>query len=190
MYLRHTTVNKNGKTHTYWRLVRAVRVGRKVRQETVAQLGELDARGRIAARHLAELLVGVERQPGLFDEELPSEPIIVDTRRLYLERGRRFGDVWLGWKLWQALGLDRWLAERLPRGREDVPWDVMAAVLVIARLCEPSSELHIAEDWFRRTALDDLLGLSTAKVNDDRLYRALDHLLPHKEARYDVQTGI
>ena len=182
MYLRHTTVNKNGKTHTYWRLVRAVRVGRKVRQETVAQLGELDARGRIAARHLAELLVGVERQPGLFDEELPSEPIIVDTRRLYLERGRRFGDVWLGWKLWQALGLDRWLAERLPRGREDVPWDVMAAVLVIARLCEPSSELHIAEDWFRRTALDDLLGLSTAKVNDDRLYRALDHLLPHKEA--------
>ena len=182
MYLRHTTVTKNGKTHTYWRLVRAVRVGRKVRQETVAQLGELDARGRIAARHLAESIVGLERQPGLFDEELPSEPITVDTRRLYLERGRRFGDVWLAWKLWQALGLDRWLADRLPRGREDVPWDVMAAVLVIARLCEPSSELHIAEDWYRRTALGDLLGLPTAKVNDDRLYRALDHLLPHKEA--------
>ena len=149
MYLRHTTVTKNGKTHTYWRLVRAVRVGRKVRQETVAQLGELDARGRIAARHLAESIVGLERQPGLFDEELPSEPITVDTRRLYLERGRRFGDVWLAWKLWQALGLDRWLADRLPRGREDVPWDVMAAVLVIARLCEPSSELHITEDWPR-----------------------------------------
>ena len=39
-----------------------------------------------------------------------------------------------------------------------MPWAVMAAVLVIARFCEPSSELHIAEDWFRRTALDDLLG--------------------------------
>ena len=38
-----------------------------------------------------------------------------------------------------------------------MPWATMAAVLVIARLCEPSSELHIAEDWFRRTALDDLL---------------------------------
>jgi transposase len=182
MYLRHTTVTKNGKTHTYWRLVRAVRVGTKVRQETVAQLGELDARGRIAARHLAESLVGPERQPGLFDDELPAAPIAVDPRRLRLERGRRFGDVWLAWKLWQALGLDRWLARRLPRGREDVPWDVMAAVLVIARLCEPSSELHIAEDWFRRTALDDLLGLPAAKVNDDRLYRALDRLLPHKDA--------
>jgi transposase len=182
MYLRHTTVTKNGKSHTYWRLVRSVRVGRKVRQETVAQLGELDARGRIAARHLADALVGLERQPGLFDDELPTEPITVDHRRLRLERGRRFGDVWLGWRLWQALGLDRWLAERLPRGREEVPWGVMAAVLVIARLCEPSSELHIAEDWFRRTALDDLLGLPTAKVNDDRLYRALDRLLPHKDA--------
>jgi transposase len=56
----------------------------------------------------------------------------------------------------------------------------MAAVLVIARLCEPSSELQIAEDWYRRTSLDDLLGLPEEKVNDDRLYRALDRLLPHK----------
>ena len=58
----------------------------------------------------------------------------------------------------------------------------MAAVLVIARLCEPSSELHIAEDWYRRTALEDLLGVPAEQVNDDRLYRALDRLLPHKEA--------
>lgn len=124
-------------------------VGTKVRQETVAQLGELDAKGRIAARHLADSIVGVERQPGLFDEPSPTEPVTVVPGRLRLERGRRFGDVWLAWKLWQALGLDTWLEARLPRGREDVPWNLMAAVLVIARLCEPSSELHIAEDWFR-----------------------------------------
>ena len=182
MYLRHSTVTKYGKTHTYWRLVRSVRVGTKVRQETVAQLGELDAKGRIAARHLADSIVGLERQPGLFDEEPPTEPVTVVPSRLRLERGRRFGDVWLAWKLWQALGLDTWLEKRLPRGREDVAWSLMAAVLVIARLCEPSSELHIAEDWFRRTALEDLLGLPDAKVNDDRLYRALDRLLPHKNA--------
>ena len=177
MYLRHSTVTKNGKTHTYWRLVRSVRVGSKVRQETVAQLGELDARGQIAARHLADSLIGVESQPGLFDEPLPPDkPITIDPRKLQLERSSRFGDVWLAWKLWQALGLDHWLEQRMPAGREDVPWHVMAAVLVIARLCEPSSELHIAEDFFRRTALEDLLGLPAAKVNDDRLYRALDRL--------------
>ena len=58
----------------------------------------------------------------------------------------------------------------------------IAAILVIARLCEPASELHIAEDWYRRTALDDLLGVPEERVNDDRLYRALDRLLPHKQA--------
>ncbi len=182
MYLRHTTVRKNGKTHTYWRLVRSVRVGRKVRQETVAQLGELDAEGRLAARSLADSIAGIERQPGLFEDARPAEPVRVDLRRLRVERGRRFGDVWLAWRLWQALGLDQLMERLFPPGREEVPWDTMAAVLVIARLCEPSSELHIAEDWFRRTALGDLLGLAEEKVNDDRLYRALDQLLPHKAA--------
>ena len=182
MYLRHTTVKRHGKTHTYWRLVRSVRHGSKVRQETVAQLGELDARGRLAARALAERIVGVERQPGLYDNDLPAEPIALDLRRLRLERGRRFGDVWLGHRLWQAVGLDELLTRLLPPGREDVPWATMAAVLVIARLCAPSSELHIAEDWFRRTALDDLLGVSEDKVNDDRCYRGLDKLLAHKAA--------
>jgi transposase len=182
MYLRHTTVTKNGKTHTYWRLVRSVRCGRKVRQETVANLGELDAEGRLAARNLAEQLVGIERQPGLFDDDIPGDPIALDLRRLRLERGRRFGDVWLAHRLWQAVGLDRLLEQLIPRGHEDIPWATMAAVLVVARLCEPSSELHIAEDWFRRTALDDLLGVPETKVNDDRCYRGLDKLLEHKEA--------
>lgn len=180
MYLRHTTVTRNGKSHTYWRLVRSVRTGNKVRQETVAQLGELDAAGRVRAKALAEAIIGVERQPGLFDDPLPAEPVTVQLGRFHLERGRRFGDVWLGLRLWQALDLDTLLGDWLPPGREDVPWAKMAAVLVLARFCEPSSELHIAEDWFRRTALGDLLGIADDKVNDDRLYRALDRLLPFK----------
>jgi len=180
MYLRHTTVTKNGKSHTYWRLVRSVRTGNKVRQQTVAQLGELDAAGRVRARALAKAIIGIERQPGLFDEPLPTEPVSVELHRFHLERGRRFGDVWLGLRLWQALNLDTLLQDWLPQGRADVPWAKMATVLVLARFCEPSSELHIAEDWFRRTALGDLLGIADDKVNDDRLYRALDQLLPHK----------
>jgi transposase len=180
MYLRHTTITKNGKAHTYWRLVRSVRIGNRVRQQTVVQLGELDAAGRVRARALAEAIVGVERQPGLFDEPSPTESVAVELRQLRLERGRRFGDVWLGLRLWQALDLDTMLERWLPCGREEVSWAKMAAVLVLARFCEPSSELHIAEDWFRRTALGDLLGIADDKVNDDRLYRALDQLLQQK----------
>ena len=184
MYLRHTTVRKNGKTHSYWRLVRSVRRGRRVVQETVAQLGELDGQGRARAGALALRITGREEQYELF--EAPpgqrSEPVAVRLDQIRLERARRFGDVWLGWRLWRALALDRFCEDRLVEGRERAPWPAIAAILVIARLCEPASELHIAEDWYRRTALDDLLGVPAERINDDRLYRALDRLLPHKQA--------
>src|SRR6266446_4536360 len=180
MYLRHTTLRKDGKVHRYWRLVRSVRVGRKVIQQTVAQLGELDADGRARAKALARAITGDREQSDLFEPGVAEEAIAVRLKRIRLERGRTFGDVWLGWTLWRALHLDEVLERLLPEGREAVPWSTMAAVLVPARLCEPSSELHIAEDWYRRTALEDLLALPAPLVNDDRLYRALDRLLPHK----------
>ena len=52
----------------------------------------------------------------------------------------------------------------------------------MARLLDPSSELHIAEQWHGKTALPELLGVPANRVNDNRLYRGLDALLPHKEA--------
>ena len=183
MYLRHSKVRKDGKTHTYWRLVRSVRRNGKVVQETVAQLGELDAQGRAKAKALARQITGRGDQGELFEEPGGEEAVVaIRLKRLRLERGRAFGDVWLGWTLWRALRLDVLCEEVLGAGREAVPWSKMACVLVIGRLCEPSSELHTAEDWYRRTALEDLLGLPDARVNATRLYRALDRLLPHKEA--------
>lgn len=180
MFLRHSTVRKNGKVHTYWRLVRSVRRGRRVTQETVATLGELDAAGRAKARALAEQFGVAPQGPDLFAKSSAPVPVLLD--RVRLERSRQFGAVWLGWKLWQMLRLDVLLESLIPRGSEDVPWAQMAAILVLARLHEPSSELHIAETWYRGTALDDVLGVPIDKVNDDRLYRALDQLKPHKEA--------
>jgi transposase len=181
MYLRHTTRRKNGKTHVYWSLVRSVRRGSKVVQETVATLGELDAEGRAKARAIAEHFGGRRKEAGLFDDPAPVEAVRVHTDRIRLERSREFGGAWLGWTLWQALKYDRFLEDRLPRGQEDIPWSLMIAILVIARLCEPSSELHIAEAWYRHSALEDLLGVAVEKVNDDRLYRALDRLAPLKD---------
>lgn len=183
MYLRHSTVRKDGKTHTYWRLVRSVRRGKKVVQETVAQLGELDAKGRANAKALARHFMGEDDQLELFEDVAEDDGTVrVQLKRVRLERSRSFGDVWLGWKLWRALGLDQLCEASMPEGREAVPWSTMAAVLVIARLCEPSSELHIAEDWYRRTALEDLLSLPAERVNERRLYRSLDQLLLHKVA--------
>jgi transposase len=181
VYLRHSIKRKDGKTHTYWRLVRSVRRGRKVVQETVANLGELDAQGRAKAKQLLREMTGRTEQRELFEDAAAApETVAVRLDRVRLERGRTFGDVWLGWTLWRALRFDELCQELMPEGREAVPWSTMATILVLARLCEPSSELHIAEDWYRRTALEDMLGVPADVVNDDRLYRALDELLPHK----------
>jgi len=183
MYLRHSVRRKDGKKHVYWRLVRLVRRNGKVIQETLAQLGELDAEGRAKAKSPAREITGRGDQLDFFEDSAGrATTASVRLDRVRVERGRSFGDVWLAWRLWQALRLDELCEQLLPRGREQVPWSTMAAVLVIARLCEPSSELQIAEDWYRRTALEDLLGLPPDRVNDDRLYRTLDRLLPHKEA--------
>jgi transposase len=106
----------------------------------------------------------------------------IDPARIAVENVRSFGGPWLALQLLDQLGLRDFLSQVMLPGREEIPWEVMSLVLVVLRLLEPSSELRIAEHLFERTALDTLLGLDPAKVNDDRLYRALDQLLAHKDA--------
>jgi transposase len=182
MYLRHTIRKKDGKTHRYWCLVRSVRVGRRVIQQTVAHLGELDERGRIEARLLSRRLIGIPEQAALFGDGSEHVTVPVRLKGVRIERSRRFGDVYLALALWRGVGLEDLCERLLPSGKERIAWSKMAAVLVAARFCEPSSELHIAEDWYRRTALCDLLQLGDEEVNKDRLYRTLDRLLEHKAA--------
>jgi transposase len=182
MYLRASTRKKDGKTHRYWRLVESVRMGRRVIQRTVAQLGELDAEGRLRARALARHLIGSPEQGQLFEDGHADVTVPVRLKRIRVERPRQFGDVYLALALWRGTGLEELCESLLPAAKEQVPWGKMISVLVAARLCEPSSELHIAEDWYRRTALSDLLQLPAEQVNKDRLYRALDELLAHKGA--------
>jgi transposase len=192
MYLRYTTRKKDGKVHRSWRLVRSVRIGRRVIQQTVTHLGELDEAGRLRARALARALIGEPEQADLFDDGTRDQTIGVRLKGVRVENGRHFGNVYLALALWRACRLDEFVAAHIAAGKEEVSWEKMAAVLVVARLCEPSSELHIAEAWYRRTALSDLLQLREALVNKDRLYRALDQLLPHKadlEAHLSKRVG-
>jgi transposase len=151
-------------------------------QQTVAHLGELDEHGRIEARALAHRLIGAPERASLFEDGSAQVTVPVRLKGLRVERSRQFGDVYLALALWRGVGLEELCEGLLPAGQERVPWAKMAAVLVAARFCEPSSELHIAEDWYRRTALCDLLQLGDEEVNKDRLYRGLDHLLVHKAA--------
>ncbi len=174
MYLRHAIRRKDGKVRQYWRLVRSVRVGRRVIQQTVAHLGELDGQGRLEVLALARHVIGAPEQTELFDDGGREAVASVRLKGVRLERPRRFGDVYVAPALWRGTGLAELCEALLPEGKERVASEKTAAVLVAARLCEPSSELHIAEDWYRRTALGDLLQLGEEQVNKDRLYRALE----------------
>jgi transposase len=121
-------------------------------------------------------------QPDLFEEyNDPPSWATVNINKVGVERLRHFGDVYLGLLLWNKLGFAHFCKEHMKEGKEEIPWSVMASILVLARFCAPSSELQIAESWYDKTALDDLLGVTGDKINDDRLYRALDALLPHKD---------
>ena len=94
----------------------------------------------------------------LFEGDEPAEAVPVKLDEVRLERSRSFGAVWLGWMLWWALKLDELCARTFATRRESGGLGRVIAILVIGRLCEPSSELHVAEQWYRTTALEDLLG--------------------------------
>jgi len=179
MFIRPCYRRKNGKRHAYWALVESVRTQRGPRQQVVAYLGQMDVEGRMAVEHVAQSTQKVQRR--LDDPEAPPQWVVVDARRVRVERCLEFGGPWLGRELLRQLGLTEFMGRVLPSGQEEIPWSVMAEVLVLCRYCEPSSELHIAEHFYRQTAMADLLGVPTQKVNEQRLYRAMDQLLPHKD---------
>ena len=189
MFLRPNRRSKDGKEHTYWSLVETVRTADGPRQKTLCYLGELN--GSAQARWWKTVEVfneqGEREQLKLFPAQVeppPDDPQVarVLVNRVRLERMRQFGACWLGLELWRRLELDRFFAARLDEQAADVPWSRVAAVLAINRLCAPGSELAIEERWYPSTALDDLLEIEEGKINDTRLYRCLDRILPHKKA--------
>lgn len=180
MYLRRTKGRRVSESGSYWALVESYRTERGPRQRTVAYLGDVAAELRAGMHHAAEGR-GPDGQGVLFDG-MPAQWVEVDASRVRVERCRAFGGPWLGLHLLKLLGLPEKLSALLPVGREEIAWAVMAEILVLCRWCEPSSELSIAERFYERSALEDLLGVTEEKVNDDRLYRAMDQLLAQKGA--------
>ncbi len=187
MFLRPNHRGKDGKDHTYWSLVETVRTPDGPRQKTLCYLGELNSSAK--ARWLKTIEVfneqGETQQLKLFPSDVeppPNDPQVVRVllNKVRLERTRQFGACYLGLELWKRLQLDRFFEQVVDDDPADVPWSRVAALLAINRLCAPGSELAIEQRWYPSTALDDLLGIEEGKINDTRLYRCLDRLLPHK----------
>ncbi len=187
MFLRSHGRKKDGKSHTYWSLVETVRTPDGPRQKTLCYLGELNNSAQ--ARWLTTVEVfneqGETKQLRLFPSHVeppPDDPQVarVVLNKVRLERTRQFGACFLGLELWKRLELDRFFEQAVDGEAADVPWSRVAALLAINRLCAPGSELAIEQRWYPSTAMDDLLDIDEGKINDTRLYRCLDRILPHK----------
>lgn len=188
MFLRKKRSLVGGEAYEYWSLCESVRTAKGPRQRVVACLGKLDEEEvRRGGWEDIEALLGGEptgrpRQMVLGEKSSPAPRWEkVDVGAVSVERVREFGSVYLPLALWHRLGLGKLLSEIIEPGREAVDWPTVASVLVSARFCAQQSELAIAEDWYEKTALEDILGVEGARINDDRLYRALDVLGRHKE---------
>jgi len=182
MFLRPHYRRRNGQCEAYWTLVESYRTERGPRQRTVAYLGLIDEAGRLGVEQAADPQP-LSRQHELFPQ-VKTEPRFVEVDRagMRVENCRQFGGPWLALQLVKQLGLHEFFDRTLPTRQEHVPWSLTVLILIIARFCKPSSELHIAEHFYRQSALCDLLGIPVDKVDDNRLYRGLDELLPHKQA--------
>jgi transposase len=195
MFLRQCFRNKDGKRHAYWALVESYRTVAGPRQRVVAWLGKLDEAGRLGIEQAARDASSAhpkdaasacgEQQLSLFDQQDDEESVQpqwveVNASGVRVENSRQFGGPWLALEVVRRLQLDEFLKGVMSTGREHVSWWRSALILVVARLCRPSSELYVAEQWYPKSAMPQLLGVPADRVDDNRLYRTLDQLLPHK----------
>ena len=206
MFLRRNRRMIKGEVYDYFTLVKTIQTAKGPRQQVVAHLGKepgLDPLSRHGWEEVADLLEGRPPAPvqGELGKDFPkrSHPrwAQVDLRGIRVERVRDFGEVYLALSLWRRLGLHQLLKELIPPGREKVPWELTACILTLARFCGQKSELEVAERWYADSALEDLLGVRVAQINDARLYRGLDvvlankdRLCTHLQARYQSWFGV
>jgi hypothetical protein len=163
MFVKETTVRRGERRYTYLQLVEGSRdASGRVRHRVVANLGRkeaLKASGQLDAlagsfARLDPPLVGVRREVGplLLAEHFLRELDLVGT-------------------------IDRVLPAR---GRAQLSVGEVAAALIASRLCSPSPLYDIA-GWASGAAVQELLGIPAALLNDDRLGRGLEALAVYAE---------
>jgi len=194
MFIRPCYKKSNGKKLAYWALVESYRTVNGPRQRIVAYLGQLKESTRKGVKQSAEgkskgkpqfiqakLFKDTQQLNDQLNDQLEPEWVEINANGVRIENEKSFGGPWLAMQLVKLLGLDEFLQQQLPQGEEQVAWSLVSLILVICRLLNPSSELHIAEHFYKSTALADLLGVPDDSVYDNRLYRGLDKLLPKKD---------
>lgn len=180
---------KDGKEHRYWSIVENRRLpGGKVSQRQVLYLGEINDSQKASWCKAIEVLDNKHNratQLALFpdDREVPElacETVQIRLSDLTLHRPRQWGNCWLASQLWDQLRLDHFWSKLLPTNRNGTSWLNVLKTLVAYRLISPGSEWRLHREWYRNSAMADLLGEDENLAQKDKLYRCLDKLVAHK----------
>jgi hypothetical protein len=163
MYIKRHSVRRGRRRYVYLRLVQAYRDEQgRVRHRVLKTLGredELKASGQ-----LEQLMRSFARL----------DPPLAGVRR-------EVGPLLLAWHFISELDLIATVDLALPQhGRSQLSVGEAAAALICSRLCSPSPLYDIA-GWASGAALQELLGIPAALLNDDRLGRALEVLAVYAE---------
>lgn len=188
MYLKCNRRIKDGKEHRYWSVVESVRTKRGVMKRQLLYLGELNDSQKVQWCSALDVLDESNdsfRQMSLFPEDRTpppevSHPVQIRLSQLSLRHPRQWGGCWLAMELWNQLDLDRFWEPRLPASRKGTGWLSVLKTLTAYRLLDPGSEWRLHRDWFKTSAMADLLGEDDSVAAKDTLYRCLDRLCEHK----------
>ena len=181
---------KNGKDHCYWSIAEKVRTQRGWVQRHLLYLGEINDSQKAAWTKLTEVFdsQGEQTRPlALYpaDRDVPDHAaeygVRVRLSEFVLRRPRQWGACWVGCRLWDQLQLEEFWRQRLPDSREGTCWRHVLQTLTIYRLIDPGSEWRLHREWFKNSAMADLLAEDFSLAQKDNLYRCLDKLLEHRD---------
>jgi len=184
---------KNGKDHCYWSIAEKVRTRRGWVQRHLLYLGEINDSQKARWTKQVEVFDTARQQTrelALYpaDRAVPEHAaeygVQVRLSEFELRRPRQWGACWVGCQLWEQLQLDKFWQERLADSREGTCWRNVLASLTIYRLIDPGSEWRLHREWFKNSALADLLEEDFSLAQKDNLYRCLDRLLSHRDALF------
>jgi transposase len=192
VFLKRHRLHKDGKEHIYYSVCESIRVSRRrVAQRKVLHLGELNTTQLDRWQRAIDVVCesGQRRQMRLLSDRENKQVAVNDAdvalvklSSLQIRRPRQFGACWVGCRLFEELELDQFWSEVLAEDRGEVAWAKVVELLAVNRLIAPRSELSIHEKWYPQTAMGLLLDTSDAVAEKDRLYRALDRMIEHKQA--------
>ena len=188
MYLKCHARFKDGKEHRYWSVVESVRTRRGVIKRPVLYLGEINDSQRAQWCSAIDAVDPATRRVqsmSLFPEDRPpppdiSNPVQIRLDQMTLRHARQWGGCWLAMELWNQLDLDSFWEERLADSRKGTDWLNILKTLASYRLLDPGSEWRLHRDWFKTSAMGDLLDEDDSIAAKDTLYRCLDRLCAHK----------